>query len=94
MAFLRNWPHAKGDTYWYDWMVRDFFAYLVSMANGWVRMPGTGEVILLGDAWLHEAKSAHSAAQSACIWEELNFDPEAALTWREIFGSAIGKASL
>src|SRR5438128_795704 len=34
--FLARWEHAGKTTVYYDWMVRDFFKFLVGRANGWV----------------------------------------------------------
>jgi hypothetical protein len=48
VEFLQVWPYSCQNVFYYDWMVRDFFAYLISRANGCIIMPGTGETIWLG----------------------------------------------
>jgi len=87
VEFLRGWSNAHRDTIWYDWMVRDFMAYLVSRANGWIIMPGTGEIVWLGSDWLSRAQIAHRHATIACIYEEQNWDAAADEAWRQIFGA-------
>jgi hypothetical protein len=89
VEFLQVWPYSHEDVFWYDWMVRDFFAYLISRANGCIIMPGTGETVLLGNDWLTRAQTAHRHAMSACENERDNFEALAGLDWQEIFGSAV-----
>lgn len=45
--FLVTWDSNQRDHFWYDWMVRDFFAYLIRRANTFVYMPGTNESVWL-----------------------------------------------
>jgi hypothetical protein len=35
--------------YFYDWMVRDFFQFMLKFADGWTRVPGTTDQIQLGN---------------------------------------------
>ena len=39
VEFLATWDNNQRDHFWYDWMVRDFFAYLIGRANTLVYMP-------------------------------------------------------
>jgi hypothetical protein len=50
-----------------------------------VIVPGTFEVIWLGDAWLTRAESALSRARKACDWERDNYIESAGDAWRDIF---------
>jgi hypothetical protein len=93
IEFLRSWPHPTGDRFWYDWMVRDYFAFLVSRANSFVVKPGTLEFVWLGDTWLNAAKSAHEHAELACAWEWENWNDWAADAWRMIFGPYVTKTA-
>ena len=43
--FLRQCSWGKRDYFWYDWIMRDFFAYLYSQSNQYVIVPGTFETI-------------------------------------------------
>jgi hypothetical protein len=88
LDFLKGWLHNTRDRFWYDWMMRDFFLYMIGRANGLVQMPGTGEWISLGDDWLGAAKTAYRNTLSACAFEQANLEVLAGENWQEIFGSA------
>lgn len=91
VAFLETWRHA---TLGYeDWMVRDFFEFMLRYVGGWVQMPGTGEWVSIGDAWASRARTALATAQRACQCEAVNADRRAGAEWRSLFGSAIGPLS-
>ena len=51
MESLSHLSYGGNDEYWFDWLVRDSFGYMISRANGWFSIPVTGEVIQLGDEW-------------------------------------------
>lgn len=89
LEFLQTWANNQRDHFWYDWMVRDFFAYLVGRANGYILMPGTNELVALGDDWLYQARRAHKHAVTACEHEHSNYGILAGQEWQAIFGSAI-----
>jgi hypothetical protein len=88
VEFMAVWPHRLQDVFWYDWMVRDFLAYLLHRANGYLLMPGTGEQVMLGAEWFGRAETAYRYAVSACENERDNFQVLAGKDWQEIFGSA------
>src|SRR5262249_12153879 len=75
VEFLQIWPFSYHDVFWYDWMVRDFFAYLISRADGRLVMPGTREIVLLGSEWLNRAQRAYHHAIFACEYERDNIKP-------------------
>jgi hypothetical protein len=87
--FLRGWSYSHHDVFYYDWMMRDFFAYIIQYANGTVTMPGKGEVVPLGDAWLNRAERAYSHAVEACNHERDNHEARAGQEWQAIFGAAV-----
>ena len=89
VEFLAIWSYNQRDHFWYDWMVRDFFAYLIGRANTHIFMPGTNEAIWLGDEWLVKAQRAHNHAVTACEYEQLNFGILAGQEWQSIFGTSI-----
>ncbi|MGY3122754.1 hypothetical protein ACVWXQ_006691 [Bradyrhizobium sp. S3.14.4] len=91
--FLVGWKYHFEGTFYYDWMVRDFFAYLISQANGYVVMPG-GEIIALGADWLSRAQTAHRNAVSACDNERANYQYLAGQDWQKIFGYKIPQGVL
>lgn len=63
IEFLWTWPHSR-DLFWIDWMIRDFFAYLVSRQNQVLYMPGTGAAVAFGNGWVAKARTAHQIAPS------------------------------
>jgi hypothetical protein len=89
IEFLANWVNNQLDHFWYDWMVRDFLAYLISRANTFLYMPGTNEMVSLGNEWLSKAQSAYRQALQACDYERDNYEILAGEQWQAIFGLAI-----
>jgi hypothetical protein len=86
--FLAGWDNNTRDRFWFDWMMRDFFLYMVGRADGFVQMPGTLEWIALGSAWLGSAKTAYWNALTACVYEKADQETPAGKAWQEIFGSS------
>ena len=84
VEFMGSWPHAAWN--WWDWMMRDFLAFLISRSNTWVFFPGTGEMYLLGDTWKPRAERALKAAETACTYEQWSMDDAAATAWSSVFG--------
>jgi hypothetical protein len=91
--FAQEWPNRCYGLYWYDWMVRDFFAYLFGHVNGWTRIVGTEEIIQLGNNWQSQLQTAYDRALKACEYERADQGFAAAVEWRKIFGSQV-KAKL
>ena len=87
VEFLDFWQYSYQDVFYYDWMVRDFLAYLTLRAGGSISMPGTGEVVFLGTDWLSRARTAHRHAAAASNYEFDNYEALAGGEWKEIFGS-------
>ncbi len=84
--FLLTWADAGKSRVYYDWMVRDFLKFLVGKVNTHVFVPGTYELIWLGDAWKSRAESAHARAVKACEYESNNDSIMAGIEWQKIFG--------
>jgi len=93
LDFLDLWPYAGQSPFYYDWMVCDFLHYMLTRANGWIVMPGTGEVVSVGNEWESRVKSAAKAAEVACEHERQNYNYLAAEEWQKIFGYEIGGVS-
>jgi Second Messenger Oligonucleotide or Dinucleotide Synthetase domain len=89
IEFLWRWPYSLRDVFYYDWMIRDFLAHLIGRANGYLAMPGTGEIVLLGSDWLSKAVTAYRHAVTACEHERDNYEALAGQEWQAIFGSMI-----
>lgn len=84
--FVLAWIYPHRSFLFYDWMVRDFFFWLVHQAQRELLTPGALENLCLGDAWIGAAAHAYGQARRACDRERDNREAEAALDWRQIFG--------
>jgi len=89
LHFLDQWSYSHQDVFYYDWMIRDFFAWLLRFVNGNLTMPVTREVIQLGNEWQMRVQRAHSNAVSACEHEYSNRGTLAGEEWQKIFGTLI-----
>jgi hypothetical protein len=87
--FIAQSPWRLKDWFYFDWITRDFFAYLYNRANGAVVVPGTLEVIQLGSEWQSRALSAYQRAVKACDHERDNQVAAAGDEWQKIFGCDI-----
>lgn len=94
VEFMHAWEHHFNDVFYYDWMIRDFYAFLYHKSNGFVTMPGTGEVIALGSDWEFKVKTAYGHASVACDHERANNSIAAGEHWKSIFGSMISLGAL
>jgi hypothetical protein len=82
--FLATWQNRDKSLIFYDWMVRDFLAYIQNQS--YVLVPGTFEILWLGSAWKSKAKSAHSRALEAIENHENGWNHLAVAEWQKIFG--------
>ncbi len=87
--FISNSPWRLRDFFWFDWITRDFFAYLYHRANTFISVPGTLETIYLGNDWQSRAGSAYLRAVRACDHDQYNRVDAAGEEWQKIFGSQI-----
>ena len=88
-CFVTQWANrSNGIGYSYhDYLVRDFFAFLLNYVNGRAKPAGIDEWIPLGDRWQTKCQSAFDRAAKACNHEYADNEPAAAEEWRKIFGS-------
>lgn len=87
--FIGKWSFRRRSTVYYDWMVRDFFAYLASMESQPICVPGTYEIIWLGSEWISKVRTAYARAIKACDHEAANLKFLAGEEWQKIFGNLI-----
>lgn len=87
--FMTTHENRQYDYYWYDWFMRDFFAWLCNKAWANLTIPGTFESINLGDAWLSRAQTARDRALRACADEYNDYTISAGEEWQKIFGDRI-----
>ncbi len=87
--FLSQSPWREKSFFWFDWITRDFFAYLWNRANSFLLVAGTQERVWLGNDWQSRAESAWRRSVKACEYEERNQVPAAGEEWQKIFGPQI-----
>jgi hypothetical protein len=92
-SFVRQWRYNNQSIFWYDWMVRDFFAFLWHHKNGTAQIPGIQETIRLGDSWVSRCESAYSRALKACEYEYHDLGVLAEDEWKKIFGDQFTRAT-
>jgi SMODS domain-containing protein len=86
-VFAQEWQFRYQTVYYYDWMIRDFFRFMLEYVNGWTRVPGTQEKIELGITWATKCASAYQRALKACEFEQADYPISATIEWQKIFGS-------
>lgn len=86
---LRRFDYGRKDEFWFDWLVRDVLAHLISRSNGTFVMPSSTEMVALGNAWLSKAETAYQRALKACEYERANYNVLAGEEWQKIFGTAV-----
>jgi hypothetical protein len=89
VEFLLTWEYRGKSTVYYDWMVRDFFGYLLRQAFFVMWVPGTIEIVSIGDSWRSRAQTAHDRAVKACEYENNKCPYLAGGEWQKIFDSDI-----
>lgn len=88
--FLSSWAYRGKGVVFYDWMIRDFFKWLVAKGKyHYVIVPGTAETIWLGDAWMSRAESAEGRATKATDFDANKQPCAAGGEWQKIFGDFI-----
>ena len=87
--FLGKSPWRLNSFFYFDWIMRDFFAYLYHRANSYVVVPGTFETIYLGNEWQSRVETAYYRAEKACRYEKDNLVEAAGEEWQKIFGQHI-----
>lgn len=92
-GFVSQWQFKDQTVFYYDWLIRDFFEFMLRYKGGWTRVPGTQEIIQLGDAWASRCQSAYDRAVKACEYERRDYAYLAAEEWQKIFGQQFAKLS-
>jgi hypothetical protein len=86
--FLQQSPWRLRDFFWFDWILRDFFSFLLAHGS-YVVMPGTSDLVNIGTEWASRAQSALGRAVKACDYEKDNLTISAGEEWQKIFGPQI-----
>jgi hypothetical protein len=88
VVFLDQWANSGKEMVYYDFMVRDFFEFLLRhRVGGWAKPAGINEHILMGDCWQSKADSAYARACKACDYEKADDAYCAVDEWKKIFGN-------
>ena len=87
--FMADYVHRQWGYFWYDWFARDFLIFLIKYSGGYLHMPGTYDVVMLGNEWLSRAETARERALKACHYEYVDATVEAGEEWQKIFGPKI-----
>jgi hypothetical protein len=87
--FMTTYMFRQYDYFYYDWFVRDFLTFLCGKAWMNLVMPGTSELINLGNDWHSRAISARDRAVNACEYERQDLTILAGEEWQKIFGQRI-----
>jgi hypothetical protein len=91
--FASRWLYQRQSVVFYDWLVRDFFFWLVAQRGRRLAVPGGYEELAIGDAWLARAEAAYVTAALAADFERDNRDERAVACWRELFGHEFAAAA-
>jgi hypothetical protein len=86
VEFLTTWEFRTKSSDYYDFMVRDFFQFLIGRADGYLILRTTYECIALRDEWKVKAETAFVRAVKACDYEAIHNNTDAWWEWRNIFG--------
>jgi hypothetical protein len=89
IEFMDQWYFKDMSYFYYDWMCRDFFAWLLTKVNSHVFAPGTYEIMSIGDAWKSKAETASARALKACWYEKTDKESDAGEEWQKIFGTDV-----
>lgn len=84
--FLGGWQYANNTSTYHDWMVRDFFNFILSKKNTHLYAPGTSELLWIGDDWVSRAETALTRASKACGFESAKDEFSASQEWQKLFG--------
>lgn len=87
--FMQNWSHKKESYLYYDWMVRDFFDFLInqSQSNSYWFVPGSNRKITSTHSFEYKAKQAKNLALKAIDYQSDGKEYSAKQEWRNIFGT-------
>lgn len=86
--FIETWEHRDKSFLYYDFMARDFFAFLAKQdqAQKHWRAPGSGSYVWRKGVFEHKARSAELRALEAIAHATKNENWASRQKWREIFG--------
>ena len=87
--FLKQWEYRDKSFIYYDWMTRDFFAYLKSQNSDkqyWLA-PGSSQYVWRKGTFEYKALCCYNISLEALKYESNNMPYTANQKWREIYGN-------
>lgn len=90
--FIEHWQHRDKSFLYYDYMARDFFAWMKAQdkEQEWWRAPGSGQYVYGKGLFQYKATQCYNLAVEAVTHEQATPKREwsAKQKWREIFGTS------
>ena len=86
--FINGWAYKDKSYVYYDWMTRDFFAFLAGQDAGktyWTA-PGSGSWVY-GSGFQYKARQAELRTKEAIDYQQNNYDYSAKQLYRGIYGT-------
>lgn len=87
--FIANWAHRDKSYFYYDYLSRDFFAYLAgqdTQKTYWLA-PGSSSYVYRGGAFEYKARQAELRAHEAIAHQVAGYNWSAKQKYREIYGT-------
>lgn len=87
--FIDGWPYKDKSYVYYDWMTRDFYAFLASQdaSKTYWTAPGSGSWVY-GSGFQYKARQAELRTKEAIDYQQNNHDYTAKQLYRGIYGTA------
>jgi len=88
--FIRDWQYRDKAFLYYDWMSRDFFAYLKEQDEKktyWLS-PGANQWVWLGDKFQYKATRCYNISLEAIDYASKGYTTSARGKWRDIYGTS------
>lgn len=88
--FMGTWPNRGKSYLWYDFLTRDFFAYLAQQnadKNYW-QAPGSGSYVYRKGLFEYRARQAELRCNEAIVHQQADRNWSACQKYREIYGTA------
>jgi len=88
--FIETWPYRDKSYFYYDYMTRDFFAFLAkqSATQQYWLAPGSASYVYRKGNFEYKARQAELRALEALTYQQGNHDWSAKQKYREIYGTA------
>jgi hypothetical protein len=87
--FIATWQYRDKSYLYYDWMTRDFFAFLANQnaSQTYWLAPGSGSYVWHKGSFEYKARQAELRAHEAIQYQATSHDWSARQKYREIYGT-------